>query len=160
MEQETTTRQGPNAQLAAATASRAIGCAPVAVRRFTTGVRHYVFDLQFTDRSPVVVRIGEPSARAEIAGAIYLSGLLRPRGVPLPAILTEDIEAEFPWLLLERFPGTDLGAVISVLSEEQLYGIATRVAHAQGITAKPLRQDATGMPCGQSRRRKTYGRKC
>jgi Ser/Thr protein kinase RdoA (MazF antagonist) len=136
MEQETTTRKEPNAQLAAAIALRAIGCTPVVVRRFTTGARHYVFDLQFTGRSPVVVRIGDPSARAEIAGAIYLSGLLRPRGVPLPAILAEDIKAEFPWLLLERFPGTDLGAVISHLSKEQLDGIAAKVAHAQGIAAK------------------------
>jgi hypothetical protein len=104
MDQETTTRQAPNAQIAAAIAARAIGCAPFAVRRFTAGARHYVFDLQFTDRLPAVVRIGDWSAQAEIAGAIYLSGLLRPRGVPLPAILAEDIEAEFPWLLLGVFP--------------------------------------------------------
>lgn len=137
MEQDTTTtRQEPNAQLAAAIASRAIGSAPVAVRRFTTGARHYVFDLRFTDRSPVVLRIGDPTAQGEIAGAVYLSGLLRPRGVPLPAILAEDIDTEFPWLLLERFPGTDLGAVISGLSEGQLDSIAARVAHAQAITAK------------------------
>jgi aminoglycoside phosphotransferase len=102
-QQKTTTRQEPTGQLAAAIASRAIGYAPVAVRRFTTGARHYVFDLQFTDRPPVVVRIGDPSAQAELAGAIHLSGLLRPKGVPLPAILALDIEAEFPWLLLERF---------------------------------------------------------
>lgn len=138
MEQEIPTRRKPDTQLAAAIASRAIGRAPVAVRRFTTGARHYVFDLQFTDRSPAVVRIGDPSARAEIAGAVYLSGLLRPRGVPLPAILAEDIDAEFPWLLLERFPGTDLGSVISGLAEEKLDGVASRVAHAQAITAKTV----------------------
>ena len=135
-QQEITTRQEPNAQLAAAIASRAIGYAPVVVRRFTTGARHYVFDLQFTDRSPVVARIGDPSARAELAGAIYLSGLLRPKGVPLPAILGVDIGAEFPWLLMERFSGTDLGAVISGLSEAQLDSIAANVVRAQGITAK------------------------
>src|SRR5215472_13310054 len=67
-QQEITTRQKPNAQLAAAIASRAIGYAPVVVRRFTTGARHYVFDLQFTDRPPVVARIGDPSARAALAG--------------------------------------------------------------------------------------------
>jgi aminoglycoside phosphotransferase len=80
------------------------------------------------------VRIGHPSARADIAGAIYLSRLLRPRGVPLPAILAEDIRAEPPWLLLERLPGTDLGAVISRLSEEQLDVIAANVVRAQAIT--------------------------
>jgi aminoglycoside phosphotransferase len=74
-----------------------------------------------------VVRIGDPSARADMAGAVHLSGLLRPRGVPLPAILAEDIRAEFPWLLLERLPGTDLGAVISHLAEERLGAIADSV---------------------------------
>ena len=82
------------------------------------------------------MRIGDSSARAELAGAIYLSGLLQPKGVPLPAILAADIEAEFPWLLLERFSGMDLGAVISGLSEAQLDSIAAKVAHAQGITAR------------------------
>ncbi|NTF64942.1 phosphotransferase family protein [Rhizobium rhizogenes] len=129
-------RQAPDADLAAAIALRTIGCAPVAVRRFTTGSRHYVFDLQFTDRPSAVVRIGDPSARAEMAGAVYLSELLRPRGMPLPAILAQDLDGEFPWLLLERFPGTDLGSVISDLTEEKLDGIASRVACAQAIAGR------------------------
>ena len=125
--------QAPDAQLATAIASTAIGCAPVTIRRFTTGSRHYVFDLQFADRPPAVVRIGDPSARAEMVGAVYLSQLLRPRGMPLPAILAADLDAEFPWLLLERFPGTDLGSIISDLTEAQLDKIASRVAHSQAI---------------------------
>ncbi|KAA6490728.1 hypothetical protein EXN67_28035 [Rhizobium rhizogenes] len=136
MEWETPMRQAPDAQLAAAIASKAIGCAPAAVRRFTTGARHYVFDLQFAERSPAVVRIGDPSARVEMAGAVYLSHLLRPGGVPLPAILAQDLDAEFPWLLLERFPGSDLGSVISDLTEEKLDKIASSVAHAQAIAGR------------------------
>lgn len=114
------------------------------VRRFKTGARHRVFDVAFADRSPVVVRIGDPSARADMAGAIYLSGLLRPRGVPLPAILAEDIRAEFPWLVLERLPGTDLGEVLSRLTEEQLEEIAANVAQAQIITAETGSADRYG----------------
>ena len=68
-----------------------------------------------------------------MAGAVYLSGLLRPRGVALPAILAEDVEAERPWLVLERLPGTDLGAVIACLSDGQLDRLAARVAQAQAI---------------------------
>jgi hypothetical protein len=83
----------------------------------------------------VVVRIGDMASRDEIAGAIYLSGLLRPRGVPLPTLLAEDIQSEFPWMLLERLPGIDLGAVISRLADEQLDGIAANVVQAQTITA-------------------------
>jgi len=135
MEEESTTRE-PDAEFAAAVAARVVGCEPMAVRRFRTGVRHRVFDIAFRNRSPVVVRIGDPSARAGMAGAIYLSGLLRPKGVPLPAILGQDIQAEFPWLVLERLPGTDLGEVMSGLAEEQLDEIAASVAQAQAISAE------------------------
>ena len=126
----------PTPELAAAIATRAVGSAPIAVRRFTTGVRHHVFDIEFADRPPVVARIGQPSARANMAGAVYLSELLRPRGVPLPRILAEGIRAELPWLLLERFPGTDLGAVITSLTDEQLDRIAANVVQAQAINAE------------------------
>ncbi len=56
--------------------------------------------------------------------------------MPLPTVLAEDARAELPWLVLERLPGTDLGAVIARLSDEQLDRIAARVASAQIITAK------------------------
>ncbi|MGY5801949.1 aminoglycoside phosphotransferase family protein [Rhizobium sp. LEGMi12c] len=138
MKQKIPMRRTPDAELAAAIAAGAVGCSPVTVGRFPTGARHYVFDLQFADRSPAVVRVGDPSARAEMAGAVYLSGLLRPEGVPLPTILAEGIDAEFPWLLLERLPGTDLGSVILNLSGVKLGRIASRVAHAQAITARTI----------------------
>ena len=137
-------RQVPDASLASAIASMAIGKVPVAVQRFTTGSSHFVFDLQFSAGTSVVVRIGDPSARAAMAGAVYLSELLRPRGVPLPAILAQDVDSEFPWLLLERFPGADLGSVITALTEEMLDGIASRVAHAQAITAKTASEGKYG----------------
>jgi aminoglycoside phosphotransferase len=125
----------PNAPLAAAIATRVTGCAPASVQRFRTGARHYVFDIAFNGRPPIVVRIGHPSARKQLAGAIYLSAVLRPRGVPLPAILAADVQGEQPWLVLERLPGTDLGAVIADLSDGQLDHIAASVAQAQAITA-------------------------
>ncbi|WP_342360569.1 aminoglycoside phosphotransferase family protein [Terrarubrum flagellatum] len=126
----------PDAKLAAGIAESVIGRAPIAVRRFMTGARHYVFEVEFADHAPVVARLGVPSARAEMEGALYLSGLLRPLGVPLPRILAEDVRAEYPWLLLERLPGTDLGAVISGLSQAQCEAIAGRVAQTQAIAAK------------------------
>jgi hypothetical protein len=55
-----------------------MGCTPTTVRRFTTGARHYVFDVAFADRPAVVVRIGSPSARPEMAGAVHLSASLLP----------------------------------------------------------------------------------
>jgi hypothetical protein len=129
------TRQ-PTVELAAAIAAAVVGCVPMTLRRFPTGARHYVFDVEFAERPPVVVRIGGPSAQSEMTGAVHLSGLLRPCGVRLPAILAEDVRAEFPWLALERLEGTDLGAVVSGFSDEQLDRIAAAVAHAQAVTAE------------------------
>ena len=126
----------PNVALAAEITMKLIGQAPRKVRRFTTGARHYVFQAEFANRPAVVLRIGDRSAHSDMAGAVHLSGVLRPRGVPLPVILAQDIGAEFPWLMLERLAGTDLGAVIDRLSPEQLDKITAKVANAQAVTAK------------------------
>jgi len=128
--------KAPDAELAAGIATGVIGSAPTSVSRFTTGMAHYVFDVAFADRPPIVVRIGDPSARTRLTGAVYLSGLLRPPGVPFPAILADDVEAEFPWMAMDRLPGTDLGGVIATLSKQQLEEIAAEVARAQAITAE------------------------
>jgi aminoglycoside phosphotransferase len=128
--------RAPSAELASAIAAQVTGCSPETVSRFTTGARHYVYEAKFVSRQPVVVRIGSTTAHSEIAGAIYLSKLLRPRGVPLPAILAEDVQSGFPWLVLERLSGTDLGAVIGNLTDTQLDRIAARVALAQSITSE------------------------
>jgi aminoglycoside phosphotransferase len=126
----------PSAGLAFEIAKTALGHVPKSVRRFTTGARHYVYDVEFANHPPVVLRIGGHSARKEMAGAVRLCGLLRPRGVPLPAILAKDVAAEFPWLILERLLGTDLGEVIARLSDEQVDRIAASVSTAQTITAQ------------------------
>ena len=126
----------PDATLAAAIATSLAGRAPASVVRFSAGLRHYVFDARFAEGDASVVRIGVPAARAELLSALRLSEALRPLGVPLPKILASDTEAKFPWLALERLPGTDLGFVISDLSQVQLDRIAARVAAAQAIVAK------------------------
>ncbi len=125
----------PDESLATAIAGRVVGRPPTGIRRFATGSSHYVYEALFGDRDPVVLRIGGEAAHAEMAGARRLSGLLRPRGVPLPAILGEDLGADLPWLVLQRLPGSDLGAVVAGLSDGQLERIAAGVASAQAIVA-------------------------
>jgi aminoglycoside phosphotransferase len=126
----------PDADLAAAIAARVVGRAPTSVRRFTTGARHYVFDVNFAAGAPIVVRIADASGRADLIGALRLSELLRPRGVRLPAIVSDDVQAEFPWMAIERLPGVDLADVIADLPNQQLSRIAGEVAHAQAIVAR------------------------
>lgn len=83
----------PDGELAAGIAASLIGCAPASVSRSTTGTAHYVFDVAFADRPPSVVRIGGASARAPMKGGAISFETSSARGVPLPAILADDVEA-------------------------------------------------------------------
>jgi Ser/Thr protein kinase RdoA (MazF antagonist) len=130
-----TTTDAPISAVAGDLAAAAVGCRPIAVRRFGAGLRHYVFEATFEDRAPVVVRIAAEHSRSAMAGALALSRLLRPRGVPLPEVIAEGLTHRFSHLVLERLPGTDLGDVIRGLSDSSLDVIATKVAQAQRITA-------------------------
>jgi aminoglycoside phosphotransferase (APT) family kinase protein len=126
----------PNDTVVSNLAAAALGRLPTKVRRFGTGSHHYVFEATFKDREPVVVRIAAEHSRSAMAGAYELSQLLRPNGVPLPKIIVEQLNHQFPHLILERLPGTDLGDVIQGLSDSNLEAIAAEVARAQRITAE------------------------
>jgi hypothetical protein len=115
-------------------ATAAVGARPVEVRRFGTGLHHYVFEASFENRAPVVVRIAEEESRSALVGAFSLSQRLRPLGVPLPRIIAEGLSHPLPHLVLERLPGADLGNVIRTLSDTRLDVIAMEVARAQRIT--------------------------
>jgi aminoglycoside phosphotransferase len=128
----------PNDAVARGLVAAALGCLPTDVRRLGTGSHHYVFEATFKDRSPVVVRVAAEHSRPAMAGAFELSQLLRPKGVPLPQILVEQLNHQFSHLILERFPGTDLANVIRGLSDSSLEAIAAKVAEAQRITAKTV----------------------
>jgi len=125
----------PGAATAEALAFAAVGSRPVAVTRFTTGSQHYVFEARFTDRDAVVVRISLADHRTLAASASRLSHWLRPLGVPLPAIIAEDLDAPFPYLILERLPGADLGQVIGRLLPGRLDAIAAQIVRAQRLVA-------------------------
>ena len=125
----------PSTAIAGDLAASAVGRRPTEVRRFTTGSHHYVFEAMFEDRPAVVVRIAAEHSRSAMAGALRLSRLLRPQGVPLPEIIAEGLNHQFPHLVLERLSGTDLGNVIRSLSDSSLEAIATKVARAQRVTA-------------------------
>ena len=126
----------PNSAIAADLASAAIGRPPTEVRRFGTGSHHYVFEARFDGRAPVVARIAAEHSRSAMAGALRLSRLLRPKGVPLPEIIGEGVNHEYSHLVLERLPGTDLREVVRGLSDASLEAIAMKVAQAQKVTSK------------------------
>jgi aminoglycoside phosphotransferase len=129
----------PDEQLARQLAIKTFGIEPIEVRRFPTGLTHYVFEATFDAHPSVVIRIAASHGHAAMRNAAKLSQLLRPRRVPLPAILAENLDAPYPYLILERLPGCDLGEVVRKLSKDQLESVAATVVEAQRATA--------GLPC-------------
>ena len=104
-----------------------------AVRRFPTGLCHYVFDVDLTDGSRVVVRVADPANRHLLVGAVAWSGRLRPLGVPLPAVLAHDLgpRSPMPYVVLERLPGDDLGVVYATLTPDRRREVARSVVTVQ-----------------------------
>ena len=104
-------------------------------RRFTTGLAFYVYDVQLGSRN-VVVRIGRPQQASALAESLALWQRLAPLGVPLPTVIAEDTEALFPYVIMARLPGADLGDVMAGLPRSKLTAIALAVAEAQLATAR------------------------
>jgi hypothetical protein len=132
------TTDAPDSAIAGGLAAAALGRLPLAVRRFSTGSHHYVFEVTFEDRAPVVVRVAAEHSRSAMVGALKMSRLLRPLGVRLPQIISEGVNHHFSHVVLERLPGTDIGNVMRGLSDSSLEVIATKVAQAQKITSKAV----------------------
>ena len=139
---ESWTRQPPDAGTAAAIATEVLGV-PARARRFETGLRHYVFDVQ-SERGPAVVRLSRAEDAKIARDALYWSEMLRPLGVPLPRVLDADTTMQrfpFPYLVLECLAGRDLAYVIDRLSQQELGDLAQRLASVQAIVG--------GLPTGR-----------
>jgi aminoglycoside phosphotransferase (APT) family kinase protein len=123
----------PRPEDAAALCECLFGSPVKTIARFPTGLANYVYDVVLTDGRNVVARIAAEENRRQIDGGIFWSGALRGIGVPLPALLFADAEADpFAYMVLERLPGTDLGNVYDCLSSEQKQTLAERLAEIQG----------------------------
>lgn len=106
------------------------------VERFPTGARHFVYDVVTRSGESFVVRVATPENRESLLGALYWYGFLKPRGVPLPSLLYADVEAvtaPFPYLIIERLAGKDLGLVYPQLSKDEKKALACEVARVQEI---------------------------
>lgn len=122
--------------LAARAVRERLGWSAQSVQRFATGAAHYVFDVSSPEQPPVVARLGQPYRTEGLAEGTRLMSQLRDLGVPLPKILAEGSIDGFPYMLMQRLPGTDLGNVVTELSDPQLQAIAEHVAAAQTAAAK------------------------
>ncbi len=125
----------PNEVLAAAMAAEVLS-GPLRVTRFPTGTSHFVYEAVSSDDRAVVVRASRGSQVEILRDALYWSQLLRPMGVPLPEVLHADdgmSRHPFPFMILERLPGRDLGQVVGDLSEDELSRLAGELARVQEI---------------------------
>jgi len=126
----------PTAEFGGEVAKSVLRAPIVGIRRFTTGTHHFIFEVTSENGEAVVVRASTDAARGALEGNARLTHALRPHGVPLPAILAQELAAPIPYLILERLPGNDLGQLINSFSEPTLETIAARVAEAQSIVAR------------------------
>lgn len=119
-----------------AIAREATGLELVSARRFPTGNCHYVYDAILADGRAAVLRIAKPENRPCLVGAVHWSKILKPLGLPLPQILHARLEAgctPYPYLVLERLSGDDLGHVYSQMTAPQKQKLARQLAAMQKI---------------------------
>lgn len=120
---------------AAEVVRRVLGIGPESIRRFTTGLAHWVYDVQMPDGSGTVVRLGTPDQGSDFQGALHWSKTLRPLAVPLPALLAHGDYRGKPYLVLERLNGDDLGQVYRSLTSPARRSIAEDICQIQRIVA-------------------------
>lgn len=125
----------PRDEDACAVARLYAGADSLTIRRYPTGLCHYVYEVVPRDGTPFVVRMARPDLGRMLRSANYWSNLLRPLGIPLPKTLAIDLEADFPYMILERLEGKDLGDVYPHLSSPARRAIAHAVASWQSVTA-------------------------
>lgn len=125
----------PDADFVRQLTTKVLGVRATKARQFLTGLRHFVFEVEFEERPSVVMRLASGDNRAKIADAVRLSKLLRPLGIPLPALIAADTIGPYPYMVLERLAGVDLGQAMNQLSEAALDTIAARVVAAQKVVA-------------------------
>ena len=126
----------PTAELAVRILESVISAGPWTVRRFPTGTAHFVFDAETADGRRLIDRGDADDRTAAAENAVRLAHLLRPLGIPLPAVIHADFRTAtvpFPFVILERLPGVDLGDVYLELTQTQKRSIAAEMVRIGAI---------------------------
>ena len=139
----------PTADDARRIAENVFGERPASCVRFTTGLRHWVYDVVLSDTGRnIVVRLSRPDHRRELAGGVFWHQQLEQIGVPVARVLASDVSAEQPYMILERLAGTDIGNVIDVMSADEIRTAAHAVVEMQLNTARLPLADGYGYALG------------
>jgi aminoglycoside phosphotransferase len=128
-------RDSPDLANVRDTVQRLLGGAVASAARFGLGNQHHVFDVILENGENIAVRLSRPENRAAMRGAVAMSQLLRPLGVPLPALIAHDLNAHFPCMILERLPGEDLGNRIKAAPAADWSHISSELVAVQAKVA-------------------------
>lgn len=126
----------PSKQNATQIVEQVVNQSVLKVERFATGACHFVYDVVTESQQNFVVRIARPENKEFLASAMYWYNFLKPKGIPLPNVLYADIEATtspFPYIIIERLAGKDLGLVYPQLSKDEKKVLAGEVSRIQEI---------------------------
>ncbi len=128
----------PSRKTATWVVQKEFNLAPISVKRFATGAQHFVFDVVLPTGQNVVVRLSRPVDCLLGQGTLFWTKRLRDLGIHVPRVLCFDLSCQdipYPYLVLERLPGCDLGDVYESLTNQQRGQIAERLAGYQAKVA-------------------------
>ncbi len=139
----------PTKHDAALATQAGLGVAARTVERLEVGLRQYVFAVTTDDGRNVIVRMATDDSAGDLAGGVYWHERLRGVGAPLARLFHADLApaAGFPYMLLERLPGQDLGLVYDHLTRQQRFAIAAEVVALQRAVARLPRAHGFGFAC-------------
>lgn len=101
------------------------------IRRYPTGLSHFVFEVISEDDIPFVLRIARPERRREFEEGIYWQKRLEDLGLPLPKIYHSGEMRHHLFAVYERLSGSDLELVYPHLTAQEKQSIAHEVANIQ-----------------------------
>jgi len=128
----------PNEHAAIRILRNALGKQVQSIRRFPTGLAHYVYDVETDEGEKLVIRLARPDLKYFFEGALSWYEPLKYKNVPLPELYfssLDDDQFDFPVMIMERLPGKDLGEVYPHLTTNQKHQIADQIITIQRSVA-------------------------
>jgi len=115
-------------ELAQKIIQRHFGTSDFILERKTTGLCNEVYEAKLPDQN-VIIRIGVTSNN--LLGSSKWIPIFETQGISVPKILFEDYSKTlipYPYQVMSKLPGQDLGQVIEKLSETELSALAQEIA--------------------------------
>lgn len=105
----------------------------ISIKRFDTGKAHYVYDVK-TTHDELVVRLTKFEQKSSFVSAVYWYDLLVPIGISVPKLRKYDLSGKeygFPYIVMDRLPGTDLLYTYKEMNNQQKEDLAREIVNIQ-----------------------------